>query len=121
MRSAVDLAGTSAANVADHELQRPPDGRVGAVALAERAPEFIPIALARSAADHHRADRHRGGEDSVDVELVGARRFDRGQHPRQILRLAAGHHRSDRHLLDGDLDEIGRHGGDDVRWAATSP
>ena len=33
-RGAVDLAGPAAADVADHELERPPDRRVGAVARA---------------------------------------------------------------------------------------
>ena len=69
---------------------------------------------AGTVADDHRPDRHRGGQHAVDVELVGAHRLDRGDHPRQVLGLAAGHHRVDRDLLDRDLDEVGRHDGDDL-------
>ena len=39
----------------------------------------------------------------MDVELVGARRLDRGEHDGQVLGLAAGHHRVDGDLLDGAL------------------
>ena len=82
----------------------------GCPARARCTPLFIPMARVPGPAAHdHRADRHRRGEHAVDVELVGARRLDRGQHPRQVLGLAAGHHRVDRHLLDGHLDEVGRH------------
>ena len=45
-------------------------------------PEFIPIARrAGTAAHDHRSDRHRRGEQAVDVELVGARGLDRGRAP----------------------------------------
>ena len=43
-----------------------------------------------------------------------------GDHPRQVLGLAPGHHRVDRDLLDGDLDEVRRHDGDDVARARAS-
>ena len=101
-RRAVDLAGTAAADVADDELQRAADRRVGAVALPEALmPAFMPMRAADRAVDHdHRARRHRRREQAVHVELVGARGLDRGEHHRQVLGLAAGHHRVDRHLLD---------------------
>ena len=82
---------------------------------------FIPmLARAGPAADDHRPDRHRRRQHAVDVELVVADRFDRGEHPRQVLGQAAGHHGGDGDLLDGDVDEVGRHGGDDVLGVAAS-
>ena len=76
---------------------------------------FIPIVpRAGAAADDHRADGHRRGQHAVDVELVVADRLDRGEHPRQVLGEAAGHHGGDGDLLDGDVDEVRRHRGDDV-------
>ena len=47
-------------------------------------------------------------EHAVDVELVGARGLDRGEHDREVLGPAARHHRVDRDLLDRAVDEIGR-------------
>ena len=78
-------------------------------------PAFIPIA------GRHRAVDDDGGpgrvgrrEQAVRVELVGARGLDGGEHDRQVVRTASGQHGVDRDLLDGDLDEVGRHGRDDV-------
>ncbi len=113
---AVDLAWAATADVADDELEGPSDRRVGAVALAERVDAGVhaDLAGARAAADDHRPDRHRGGEQAVHVELVVAHRLDRGQHPRQVLGQAAGHDGGDRDLLDGGVDEVGRNRGDDL-------
>ena len=41
-----------------------------------------------------------------------------GEHPRQVLGQAAGHHGGDGDLLDGDVDEVRRHRGDDVLGVA---
>jgi hypothetical protein len=50
----------------------------------------------------------------VDVELVGADRFERGDHPWQVLRFTPGHYSVDGNLLDGHFDQIGCDDGDNV-------
>ncbi len=69
---AVDLARSPSADVADHELEGAADRGVGTVALTQRvAPGVHPDgAGARPAAHDHRSGRHRGGEQTVDVELA---------------------------------------------------
>ena len=112
----VDATGTAAADVADDELQGPADGGVGPVALAEHVHAAVHAdgPADRAVDDQHRPDRHRGGQHAVDVELVVAGRLDGGQHDRQVLGPAAGHHGVDGDLLDGDVDEVGRHDGHDL-------
>ena len=108
--SPVDLAGPAAADVADHELERATDRRVGVVALPERVDaRFMPIARAigpftMTSGPENQAVR----EQSVRVELVGACGLDRGEHHRQVLGPATGQHRVHRDLLDRALDEVGR-------------
>ena len=112
-RGAVDLARSTAADVAHHELQRPSDRGVGPVALTEGVAAGVhadPLGD-RSVDDDDRAAHPRRGQQPVHVELVGAGGFDRGEHHRQVLGPAPGHHRVDRHLLDRALDEVGRHDG----------
>ena len=82
-------------------------------------PLFIPIARVPGPLQiKHRADRHRRGQHSVNVELVGAHRFEGGDHPRQVLGSAAGHHRVDGDFLDGHLDEVWGDNGDDLVGSA---
>ncbi len=113
---AVHLAGTATADVADHELHGPADGEVGTVSLAERVDATVHAdgPRARPVAHDDRADRHRGGEDTVDVELVGAHRLDSGDHPGQVLGTAAGHHGIDGDLLHRHLHQVRGHHGDDL-------
>ena len=116
MRGPIDLAGAPAADVAHEELQGAADRGVGSVALTESVDAGVhpDPARAGTAAHDHRADGHRGGEQPVHVELVGAHRLHRGEHPREVLGETARHHGSDGDLLDGDVDEIGRDGRDDL-------
>ena len=76
-RGAIDAAGPAAADVAHHELERATDRRVGAVALPHRVDAGVHAdAPADRTVDHdHRAHRHRGREQAVHVEGVGARRL----------------------------------------------
>lgn len=112
----IDLARATTAHVADDELHRPADGGVRPIALAEHVHAMVHPDRpgSRTVGHDHRAHRHGGGEDPVDVERVGADRLDRGDHPREVLGTAPGHHRVDGDLLDRDLDQIGRHDGDDL-------
>ena len=84
VRGPVDLARPAAADVADDELQGAADRDVGPVALPEHVDAAVhPDGPAdRAVHDDDRTDRHRGGQHAVDVELVGARRLDAGQHHR---------------------------------------
>ena len=50
----------------------------------------------------------------MGVELLRARRLDRGQHHWQVLGLAPCEHGVDRHLLNRALDEVRRDDSDDV-------
>ena len=86
---AVDLPGTSAADVANHELERPADRAVRAVALTEDVlarvhPDRVPD---RPVHDDHGPGRHRRREQPVDVERVRSCRLDRGDHDGQVLGL----------------------------------
>ena len=116
----VDALRAPAADVAHDELDGAPDRQVGAVALPERVAGAVhPDRLgARPAADDDRADRHRRRQHAVDVELVVADRLDRREHPWQVLGEATGHHGGDGDLLDGDVDEVWGHRGDDVLGVA---
>ena len=107
-RGPVDAAGGTAADVARHQLDRPADGRVGPVAVAEDVdPRVHADGDGDGPVDHEdRSDRHRGGEHAVHVELVGADRLDRCQDDRQVLGAAAGQHGVDGHLLDRAPDEV---------------
>ena len=107
---AVHLARAAAAHVAHHELQRPPDGRIGPVPLAQRVDAGVHADRAgdRAVDDHDRARRVGRGQEPVDVERVGAGGLDRGEHDGQVLRPAAGQHR-----VDGDLLDRARH---EIRW-----
>ncbi len=120
LRGAIDAAGATAADVADHELQRAPDRAVGAVALPEHVhsrvhPDARPHGTVH---DHHRPDRHRRGQQTVDVELVGARRLDAGDDDGEVLGLAPREHGVDRDLLHRALDQVGWDDGDDVAGRA---
>ena len=123
VRGPIDLAGSPTTEVADDQLQGPADREVGPVALTQRVTARVHAdgPGAGAAAHDDRTDRHRRGQQAVHVELVVARRFDRREDPGQVLGFAAGHHRGDRDLLDGDLDEIGWDGRDDVGGARLVP
>ena len=116
VRGAIDLAGSSAADVPDDELERAPDRGVGPIALPQGVDAGVhaDLAGARPAAHQDRPDRHRRGEEPVHVELVVAHGFDRGEHPGQVLGETARHHGGDRDLLDRGVDEVGWDVRDDV-------
>ena len=111
MCRAVHAARTATADIADHELQGPADGEVGAVALAEHVDTAVHTdgLRARTVTDDDRTHRHRGGQHAVDVELVGARGLHGSKHPREILGFATGHDGVDRNLLHRDLHEVRWH------------
>jgi hypothetical protein len=116
----VDAAGSTAAEVANQQLERPADRQRRPVALPERVdPRVHPDPRrSRPAAHDDGADRHGGREQSVHVELVVADGLDRGDDPGQVLGQAAGHDGRDRDLFDGGLNEVGRNDRDDlVGWS----
>ena len=101
----------AAADVTNRQLQRPPDRRVGAVALAERVDRRVHPGAprVRAADDDHRPGRRGRRDQPVQRELLAARRLDRGQHDRQLGSGATGHHRVDRDLLDRRPPAVRRH------------
>ena len=107
---------TAAADVADHQLQRPPDRRVRPGALAQRVAARVHPDPARDRAvdQDRRAGAPRGGEQAVGVELLGAGGLDGGEHHGQVLGAAAGEDGVDGDLLDGRRHEVRGHGGDDL-------
>ncbi len=116
----VHAARPAAAHVADHELQRPPDGRVGPVALAQHIQPAVHAdpAADRAVDDQHRRHRHGRGQQAVHVELVGAGRLQGRDHHRQVLGTTARQHGVDGHLLHGALGHVRRHHGHDVGGGA---
>ena len=119
----VHPARAAAAHVPHDQLQGTSDGRVGAVALAEDVDAGVHADTGGDGAvhDHDRARGPGGGEDAMDVELVGAGRLQRGQHDREVLGEAAGHDRVDGRLLHRALDEVRRHHGDLLAGIASGP
>ena len=115
VRGTIDLAGSAATHVAHDQLHSSADGHVGAISLPEDVdPTVHPDGPgAWAVADQDRPDRHRRGQHTVDVELVGAHRLQCSDHPWHELGPAPGHHRVDRDLLDGHLHEVRRYHGDD--------
>src|ERR1700730_18064783 len=77
-RGAFDLTGTRAANIAQREFNRAPDGCVGAVTGAEHANLHVhPEPMAdRSVDDDDRRRAGRGRHNAVEIELFGADRFE---------------------------------------------
>ena len=109
----VHLARPPPADVADHELQGAADGGVGARPLAEDVAPAVESDLVAdgSVDDEERADEVGGGQHPVQVEGVGAGRFDRGDDHRQVPGPAAGHDGVDGDLLHRGRGQVGRHVG----------
>ena len=99
-RGPVDPAGPPAADVADHQLQRAPDGDVRAVALAEGVDAAVHADPAgdRAVDDAPPARRSRWWPAGRAGRTPRCSGLHRREHDRQVLGQAAGHHR-----VDGDL------------------
>ena len=122
-RRSLDIARPRAADVAQHQFQRAPDRRVRARAVAERHHAHVHLEAMPNRTVHHDHRRRAPGRghDAVDVELVGADRFERRDHDRQILGLASRHHGVDRDFLDRHRRQVRRHDRDDVARIAPRP
>ena len=114
----LDLARPRAADVAQQQTEGAPDGVAGAVGLAECVePGVDAQPLAHGAVDHHHRGCAGGGGDQPVEGVAHAltrieRRFNGGQHQREVLGRAARHHGVDRDLLDRAVGVVGRDFGD---------
>ena len=66
----------------------------------------------RSVDDDDRRRAGRGRHHAVDIELVGADRFEHRNHHRQVFGLASRHHGVGCDLLDRERRQVGRNGRD---------
>ena len=118
-----DAARSRAADIADDQPQRAPDGGVGTVPRAQSAQAAVQPDLVHDRPVHHHNRRRAHGcrGDPVDVEFIRADGFHGGDHHGQIFGLTPCHHRIDRDLFDRGDAHVWRHCGDDILRITVRP